>query len=87
MPALLVGIATLIARQAKLFDMPPAPRMFRAHVFDAGDKVMFFRCQRCGWDSGWIDWDNGVSAAKKGIPCPRCNAGHEQRDASPRLEA
>jgi hypothetical protein len=65
----------LIARQTELFDKPPARRIFRAHVFDAGECVIFFRCARCGWDSGWRDWDNGVTAAKKGIPCPRCNFG------------
>ena len=75
MPTLPYGLAPLTPRQSQLFELPPAPRIFRAHVFDAGDRVIFFRCARCGWESGWRDWDNGVAAAKKGIPCPRCNEG------------
>jgi len=32
-----------------------------------------FRCARCGYESDWID-DLTVTEAKRGIPCPECNA-------------
>lgn len=60
--------------QTELFPRPPRPHVWRMHVHDAGDRVIEFQCQRCGHNTGWIDWDNGVAKAKRGIPCPKCNA-------------
>lgn len=63
-----------MTRQAEMFSKSPRPHVWRMHVADAGDHVIEFKCQRCGHNTGWIDWDNGVAKAKRGIPCPKCNA-------------
>lgn len=54
---------------------PRAKRRVMAHVADAGVDVILFTCSRCGWESGWIDFDMSVSEAKRGIPCEVCNEG------------
>lgn len=66
----------------RLFDMPPKPRRKPRklmHVYDAGDcgfdagKVSVrFRCDRCGHKTDWQF--HMMSEAKRGIPCPTCNA-------------
>jgi len=52
------------------------PRIL-AHVADAGQgnavMVIRFECDKCGWDSDWIEQTMTISEAKKGIPCERCN--------------
>lgn len=58
---------------------PAAPRrapIKRMHVADAGCDAIKFKC-RCGHDTGWIIWNRReitVSEAKRGLPCPKCNA-------------
>ena len=56
------------------FDKPGRRKArTKAHVVDAGERVIMFECGNCGWNSGWIDHDMSVSEAKKGIPCKKCN--------------
>lgn len=59
-------------RQSEMFQTPPRPRRVLAHVVDAGHKAAEFAC-RCGWR----EWQpvQSVSQAKRGVPCPVCNAG------------
>lgn len=62
--------------QPSLFSKAEAPRRARRHlmhVADAGDRCIRFHCPRCEHDSGWLEWDNRVTEAKRGIPCPKCN--------------
>jgi len=67
-------------RQLALFPAaPPAPRVTRMRVIDAGhgsgsEQLVHYRCWRCGHDAGWWTYDT-VSAAKRGAPCPDCNRG------------
>lgn len=37
-----------------------------------GEQFVFLKCGRCGHESGWITLPS-VTAAKRGIPCPKCN--------------
>lgn len=50
----------------------PKPRVM-AHVDDAGIGCFDFKCQKCGWESGWLFSDMSISQAKRGIPCEKCN--------------
>ncbi len=53
---------------------PRRPRIVRMHVADAGSGMIWFRCERCGHDTGWIPDTMTVTENKRGMPCPRCNA-------------
>ncbi|WP_259330899.1 hypothetical protein [Acetobacter pasteurianus] len=35
-------------------------------------QIAEFKCNRCGWESGWIYMKN-VTAVKRGVPCDECN--------------
>lgn len=64
------------------FVKPRAPRRFLAHWTDVGDHgckyrpgntcVALFECQRCGWESSWIERRNKTHVLQ-GIPCENCN--------------
>lgn len=48
------------------------------HVYDAGgaesgECIAVFLCGRCGYKSDWLNVGT-VTAAKRGLPCPKCNA-------------
>lgn len=62
-------------------DLPRKPRVYRAHVVDAGNNccpdpgagMAIFKCGRCGWESEWRPFRT-VTEAKQGIPCEgTCN--------------
>jgi DNA-directed RNA polymerase subunit RPC12/RpoP len=67
-------------RQLALFE-PPArkPRQKLMHVIDAGHNGpgpglnAQFKCARCSHTSEWMPVQ--LTAAKRGIPCPKCNGG------------
>lgn len=65
---------------AMLFDELPRDkrRTVRMHVVDAGgDYDVHMQCQRCGYDDGWTNLEHAgltISDAKRGLPCPKCNA-------------
>jgi hypothetical protein len=64
-----------------LLDKPSRQRVYRAHVVDAGHGPgpghwAEFECARCGWRSEWMHIEN-VTAGKRGIPCPVCNANQK----------
>lgn len=66
-----------MARQLPLFPKPPAPRLKRAHLIDAGTgdhggMVALFRCARCGWESDWRAISN-TTEGKRGMACEPCN--------------
>lgn len=68
-----------MARQHEMFEKPSKPKVWRAHVVDAGVSpyddgplIAQYGCNRCGWKSGWMKTDT-VSEAKRGIPCECCN--------------
>ncbi len=63
-----------MASQVEMFAKPKRPHIWRMRVNDAGQGWIEFVCPRCEHNSGWIQWDNGVAKAKRGIPCPKCNA-------------
>lgn len=44
-----------------------------AHMADAGVDAIEFECQRCGWNSDWIENDYTDTQIMRGIPCPECN--------------
>lgn len=65
------------ARQTEMFAKPRQPRRVLMHVVDAGvapsgKHIAHFKC-RCGYDGDWWEIDS-VSEAKRGLPCPQCNA-------------
>lgn len=61
-------------RIGELFQsLPRAPRLVRMKVVDAGDKVIHFRCHKCGHDTGWIRDVWTLTENKRGLPCPKCN--------------
>lgn len=65
-----------MARQNDLFPetkAPSAPKIFLAHVIDAGTDCALFRCNRCGWESDWLVIKT-VTEGKRGVPCEPCNA-------------
>lgn len=49
------------------------PRRKLMHVCDAGESCIQFACRHCGHKTDWLTWDNRVSEAKRGVPCPKCN--------------
>lgn len=60
--------------------MPRKPRVKRMHVADAGNgdtadapMVAHFNCARCRHYAGWLKVES-VTKARRGIPCPKCNA-------------
>lgn len=60
---------------AQLSFLPPKPRakrLWRMHVDDAGEGIVF-ECGRCGHNTGWIDDKWTVTENKRGHPCPKCN--------------
>lgn len=61
-------------RTAEMFDKPP--RIKRMHVIDAGQiegkNAARFYCERCETETGW--YQCGITEAKRGLPCPECNA-------------
>jgi len=64
-----------MSAQLELLPKPPRkPPRALMHVVDAGDRCIRFRCPRCSHDTGWLEWDNRVTKAKRGLPCPVCNA-------------
>lgn len=67
------------ARQGELLER--TPRRMRGqlmHVCDAGcgegKPVVQFQCAKCEYQSGWYTFDT-MTAAKRGLPCPKCNGG------------
>jgi DNA-directed RNA polymerase subunit RPC12/RpoP len=44
-----------------------------------------FKCSRCGHETDWVE-PRTVTEAKRGIPCPVCNAKPEQPAESPVCE-
>lgn len=67
---------------AQLFtpmQAPRRPRRVMMHVADAGNgagcKVIQFRCNKCGHDTGWLVDERTISENRRGLPCPICNAG------------
>lgn len=71
-------------RAADMFPDPAIKRMrSKANMYpiDAGpgpgDQIMaLMECPKCGHDGGWWDFDT-LSEAKRGTPCPVCNATTE----------
>jgi len=68
---------------SRLFEIEPEPPKPRQkprklmHVIDAGpgfDKkdMVLFKCGHCGHEPDWMLC--GMTEAKRGIPCPKCNA-------------
>ncbi|SPJ27657.1 hypothetical protein TRM7615_01147 [Falsiruegeria mediterranea M17] len=60
------------------FERPKRkPPRVMAKLYDAGGEVgkwICYRCNRCGWDSGWIDQTHkSDTEIKRGHPCPECN--------------
>ena len=76
-----------MSRQPALFPAPAkprAPRLWRMHVNDAGicsygRNIAHFVCARCGHDAGWLPAEK-LTEAKRGIPCPVCNASGGAHD-------
>jgi hypothetical protein len=76
-----------VSRQLDMFEDLRSPRArprVLMHVTDAGQvdagaagdlgkPLCRMRCARCGDESDWLVFDT-VTEAKRGIPCPRCNA-------------
>lgn len=66
-----------MARTLEMFEKPRKPREWLMHVCDAGSEVegeqwVMYRCNRCGHESDWTT-ASSVTAAKRGVPCPKCN--------------
>ena len=71
-----------MARSLEMFDKPRKKNEWLMHVTDCGDgnygaqndneQFVLLKCNRCGNESGWITLPS-VTAAKRGIPCPKCN--------------
>jgi hypothetical protein len=66
-----------MAKQLVLFEPPPRARPRKLmRVWDAGNdgtcNVVNFRCPHCGYNDGWTKF-KGLTADKRGRPCPRCN--------------
>ena len=62
-----------------LFELPPRdrPRRKLMHVADAGESCIQFACRHCGHKTDWQPWDNRVTEAKRGVPCPKCSPGQQ----------
>ena len=71
-----------MVRTLDMFDKPRKKREWLMHVVDCangncgeledGEQVVAMKCARCGHESGWISLPS-VTAAKRGLPCPKCN--------------
>ena len=66
-----------MARTLEMFDKPRKRREWLMHVCDAasegeGEQLVQYRCYRCGHESDW-ETAASVTAAKRGVPCPKCN--------------
>lgn len=69
--------------QLEMFAKPQQTRIKRMHVIDCGnancdglngnEQLVSMICHRCGHESDWIIMPD-KEAAKKGLPCPICNA-------------
>jgi DNA-directed RNA polymerase subunit RPC12/RpoP len=68
-----------MARQAELFDKPARRtrgqlmRVIDAGGGESGGLNCQLECSKCGHQSEWLLFDT-VTEAKRGLPCPRCNA-------------
>lgn len=63
-------------RSLDLFPQEPIPRAkprVMMHIIDAGADLALFECGRCGYDTDWLPYGSW-SDAKRGMPCPHCNA-------------
>ncbi|WP_316172127.1 MULTISPECIES: hypothetical protein [unclassified Bradyrhizobium] len=67
-------------RQSELFEKPPrTTRGVLMHVIDAGANltgpglICQLQCRKCEHKSEWFVFAT-VTEAKRGLPCPRCNA-------------
>lgn len=73
-----LGVTEVImARTLEMFEKPRKQREWLMHVCDAasegeGEQLVQYRCYRCGHESEW-ETAASVTAAKRGIPCPKCN--------------
>lgn len=61
-------------------------RQVLMHVVDAGccgmergKQSIAFECGKCGFRPGWTTVDS-VSEARRGIPCPKCNAANDKKE-------
>lgn len=66
-----------MARTLEMFEKPRKPHQWLMHVCDAdspgeGEQHVQYRCNKCGHESEW-QTAVSVTAAKRGIPCPKCN--------------
>lgn len=70
------------AQQAEMFAKPARPHVWRMHVIDAGyasgGLIAELKCARCGHQTGWLTFQT-VTEAKRGLPCPKCNADRPSR--------
>ena len=62
-------------------EVPRRPRVLRMHVIDAGtacngDRIARYQCARCSAETDWQEIES-VTAAKRGIPCEKCNGEGE----------
>ena len=69
-----------MGRTLEMFEKPRKPRQWLMHVSDGGgdgpdDVWVRFQCQRCELETEWMK-ARTVTEAKRGIPCPTCNATH-----------
>lgn len=66
-----------MARQGELLEKPKRQtRGQLMHVCDASDAsglICEMLCRKCGHRTDWLRFDT-VTEAKRGIPCPKCNA-------------
>ena len=69
-----------MGRTLQMFERPKVPRIVRMHVTDAGQgtgdedsMIVRYRCRRCKHETEWTD-ARTVTEAKRGVPCPNCNA-------------
>ena len=49
------------------------PRIKRMKVYDCGVDFVLMKCEHCGYDNGWQQYDSSITELKKGWPCPVCN--------------
>lgn len=49
--------------------------LMRSYDFGTNGDVVAYKCNRCGYDSGWIHYEESLTLTeiKKGLPCPKCN--------------